>query len=310
MQFWKSSNECKTVGVLLFDSFSNLCLANAIEPLRAANSLAQKQLYRWEFLSPDGAVTHSSSGMPVQAQYALPDHSGADYLIIMPSYGFEGFGTAALLRGLRAAAKRYAKLIAMDTGSWLLAEAGLLDGRRATIHWDEFDRFAERFPNTDVLPDRIVSDGNILSCGGASTAYEVALDLIKSDHGPMLSLEVASLFMQQKPSTPAAPQSVIDRTIYDMRRNIEQPLTISQIAARLGLSQKKLELECQRKLKATPQKIYRGIRLREARRLITSTDFPIAEIALRCGYADASAMTRAFKQEFSATPSEIRASAG
>ena len=195
MHIWKSSSTCRTVGVLLFDSFSNFCLANAVEPLRAANTLARKQLYRWQFLSIDGTVVTSSSGLPVQPEMPLGRHPGGDLLFVMPSYGFATHCTPACSKALRAASIRFRTLAAMDSGSWLLASAGLLAGRRATIHWDELELFAERFPDVEVLEDPTVADGNILSCGGASTAFELVLGLIEQHHGPMLRIEVASMFM-------------------------------------------------------------------------------------------------------------------
>jgi len=312
MHIWKTSETCRTVGILLFDAFSNLCLANAVEPLRAANTLARKQLYRWQFLSLDGAVVTSSSGLPVQPEMPLARHPGGDYLFLMPSYRFEGLATPACGRALRSAATRFSTLAAMDTGSWLLAAAGLLNGRRATIHWDEIDRFEETFPEVDVVTSRTVTDGRILSCGGASTTSELILSLIERHHGPMLRLEVASLFMQcaDRP-VPRAPRAddtgePVEDVVALMRRNIETPLTIGDLAARLEMSQKALERACLRRHGVPPRRLYQAIRLREIRRLLEGTSLSVEEIAARGGYQNASAMTRAFRKEFGQSPSRLR----
>lgn len=312
MQIWKSSETCRTVGVLLFDAFSNHCLANAIEPLRAANTLARKQLYRWQFLSLDGRGVVSSSGLPVQPEAALSHHGGGDYLFVMPSYEFAAHATERCARALRAAKKRYGSLVGMDMGSWLLAAAGLLDGRRATIHWDELSNFAETFPEVEVREDRVVQDGNILSCGGVTTTFDLVLSLIEQHHGPMLRLEVASLFMQGESTAPPRAYKSVPRNrrgeaaVAQMRRNIEVPLPIPEIARRVGLPQKALAEICTTQYGLGPRQLYQAIRLREARRLIEVTNQSIEEIAGRCGYLNASAMTRAFRVEFGITPKSLR----
>lgn len=311
MHIWKSSSTCRTVGVLLFDAFSNHCLANAVEPLRAANTLAGKQLYRWQFLSIDGAVVTSSSGLPVQPEMPLGRHPGGDLLFVMPSYGYATHCTPACSKALRAASARFGTLAAMDSGSWLLAAAGLLAGRRATIHWDEFELFAERFPEVEVVEDHTVADGNILSCGGASTAFELVLGLIEEHHGPMLRIEVGSMFMaagrQPLPGPDATrpldgPADILSL----MRRNIEEPLSVEALAGQLGIGRKTLERECNRLYGMGPRRLYRAIRLRAIRRLLEGTALPIEEIAARGGYQNASAMTRAFRAEFGCAPSELR----
>ena len=137
------------VDVLLFDAFSAHCLANTIEPLRAANGLAGRTVYAWRFVTLDGAPAVSSSGMEVRAHARLSDCSG-DMLIAMPRYDFLRHATVAATRALRAADRRYQVMAGFDTGAWLLATAGLLDERRATIHWEELDRFTEAFPEVQA----------------------------------------------------------------------------------------------------------------------------------------------------------------
>ena len=312
MQIWKSSDTTCTVGILLFDAFSNHCLANAVEPLRAANTLARKQLYQWQFLSLQGGTITSSSGLPVHTEHTLRHHSGGDYLFIMPSYDFQNHATLACNQALRSASTRFKTLVGMDMGSWLLASAGLLDGRRATIHWDEIDAFAERFPDVTVSEDRIVKDGNILSCGGVTTTFDLVLSLIEDHHGPMLGLEVSSLFMYgekatmigTRPST-TKPQKIRAAAAL-MRRNIETPLSVPDLAERIGLTEKAFTAACKTAYGFGPRRLYQAIRLREARRLATHSSISIAEIADRCGYQNSSAMTRAFRAEFGCTVSDLR----
>lgn len=302
----------RSIGVLLFPSFSNHCLANAVEPLRGANMLSRRALYDWQFLSLDGAGVASSSGLSVQPQARLSDHPGGDVLLVMPSYDFERHATPALVRALRAAAGRFRTVVGLDTGSYLMAAAGLLDGRRATIHWDEIENLAETFPEVAVIEDRFVLDGNRITCGGTTTTFELMLHLIDLHHGPMLRLEVAALFMHGEADPRADPlirltrDRLVQAAVSIMRRNIETPLAMAEIAARLRLSQRGLETHFARETGMTPRAVYGALRLRQARLLVERTTLSVAEIATRCGYADASAMTRAFRREFGQPPTAIR----
>ncbi len=309
MQKRKNSDSPRDVAVLLFRSFSNLCLANTIEPLRGANNLSGKALYRWKYLSLDGRPVTSSSGLTVQVDSALTDHPGADYLFVMPSYDFLSHATAPCARSLRAAQNRFTTLVGMDTGTWLLASAGLLAGRRATIHWEELNNLAERFPDVDVSSDRVVHDGNILSCGGATTAFDLVLDLVEIHHGAMLRLELGALFMtgDASPAQPVRPGKVPEAGIALMRRSIEAPLPVIEIARKLGMSRKAFEKRCIDRYGIGPGRLYLATRLREAKRMVEQSSISVAEIATRCGYRDASAMTRAFRKEFSITPRDLRA---
>ncbi|WP_224816112.1 GlxA family transcriptional regulator [Hasllibacter sp. MH4015] len=308
----RRSTEPERFALLLFDGFSNLCLANAVEPLRAANTLSRRTLYDWRFFGMSGAPLASSSGVPVQPD-ALGAEARGDYLFVMPSYGHEALANAATGRALRAAAKHFGTLVGLDTGSWLMAHAGLLDGYRATSHWDILADLAETFPEVDVTEARFVVDRDRASCGGATTTFDLMLDLIEGRHGAALSLEVAALFMHGERDPALDPARLMPdcQTIRAaaaiMRRHIEEPLTIGAVASCLGLSQRALERAFRSHGTQTPAAAYRAIRLSEARRRVEQTRDSIAEISLRSGYGDATAMTRAFKAAFGITPSAARA---
>jgi transcriptional regulator GlxA family with amidase domain len=300
-----------TYSMLLFDGFSNLCLANAVEPLRAANTLARRELYQWNFLSLEAAPIRSSSGLPVQATPFSSLLSGT-CLLAMPSYGFEALATPATARALRAASRRFSTLVGLDTGAYLLAAAGLLDGRRATCHWDTLPQAAEAFPEVEFTEDRFVIDADRISCGGATTTLELMLELIERRHGAALSLEVAALFMYGERAPSVAPERLFPshRTVKAaaalMRRHVEDPLPIDALAAKLHLTRRALELAFRGHAGLSPGALYRSIRLAEARRRLEQTRDSVAEVALRSGYRDATAMTRAFKAEFGITPSAAR----
>ena len=307
-----TKNGRRKVGVLLFQHFSNHCLANAVEPLRAANGILGRAAYRWEYLTLDGRPVTSSSGLPVSPGGALAGAAG-DVLFVMPSYGFRTLGTPACLRGLRAASRRFSRLVGMDAGSWLLAQAGLLEGRRATIHWQELEDFAEAFPEVRAVRSRVVAEGHRWSCAGAMTAFDLVLHMIALDHGEALRLEVAAFLMHgdtaAPPAVARARSQLVAAAVSVMREALEEPRPIAAIAAGLGVSQRLLESRFRKDLGLSPRQVYRRIRLAAARRYVEQTALSVAEIALRCGYGDPSAMTRAFRAEFGAPPRAFRAGA-
>lgn len=281
-----------------------------VEPLRAANTLSRQALYAWRFCSLDGNSVQSSSGLEITPHGALGDQAG-DVLVVMPSYGYLKLDTRTTIRALLSASRKHAQLAGLDTGSWLLARAGLLDDHSATIHWEELSRFEEAFPSVDAVQERYVIDGNRLTCSGAMAAFDLASALIRRDHGALLSMEVAHLLMSRSGTDQYAlplksEDALVNRALTVMQRNIETPLPIKDIARAVGCSQKKIEIRIQAELKTTPQALYRRLRLNLARKLAEETEQSIAEIAGRCGYENASAMTRAFKAEFGQTPSAFR----
>ncbi|MEQ8779933.1 MAG: helix-turn-helix domain-containing protein [Roseibium album] len=298
----------RSLGVLLFENFSNHCLANAIEPFRAANAIARQTLYEWRHFSQDGGTVTSSSGLPVETVSLSDVAPRGNYLFVMPSYGYSELADPKMCKTLRVARNRFSTLVGMDTGAWLFAKAGLLDGRKATIHWDEFNTFMESFPDIEAVEDRYVIEDDLATCGGASTAFELTLELIRREHSSMFALEIAALFMHgdklelYDPLRRWSTDALVRRATALMRRKLETPLPIPELARQLRSDQRTLEQHFQRKMNMTPSSVYRGIRLREARRLVELTTLSIAEISERCGYRNTSAMIRAFRQEFGDPP--------
>ena len=227
----------------------------------------------------------------------------------MPSYGIRALDRDRVIGTVRSAARRYPVLGGFDTGSWLLGRAGLLDGYQATIHWDMLDAFSEAFPDVETVRQRYVIDGGRVTCSGAMAAFDLANSLIASAHGPLVAMDVAQLFMSREtvPWRPVrAPGRSVGRAIAIMQDNIENPLSIPEIARRVGCTQKTLENRMKAAMTATPAAVYRRLRLNAVLRFLQDTDLPVSEIAGRCGYENASAMTRAFKTAFGQTPHAMR----
>ncbi len=314
MPFWtKLPSRPTKVSLLLFDQFSNLCLANCIEPLRAVNMQGGGQVFDWSILTSDGAPCRSSSGLEVLAQADLPSLGRTDYLFVMASYGHGRHDTPAIRRLLRAATRKAGTVVGLDAGPWLLASAGLLDGRRATVHWDLLDAFTERFLGVDVERARVVRDGPFITCAGAMSALDLTLDLISEHIGMAARLEAEALFLHGDPPVgqvddPKMSDPLVHRALALMRDNIETPMPLVELARALSCQPRTLDRRCRTRLGAPPGQVYRHLRLAAARKLIEESPLGIAEIAVRCGYDSPAALTRAVGRRYGVTPSALRRS--
>ncbi len=301
-----STQTCQ-ITFLLFDRFSNMVLANVLEPFRAANTLSGRNHYTWSIQTVDGRDVSSSSGLTIR-----PDEvprSKSDFLFVLSSYGFRAQDTPRTRALLRKVAGQAGVVGGLDAGAWLLASSGLLNGKRATLHPDVWDAFSEQFPDVTLERKGHVSDGKWLSCGGAMSGFEMTLGLIGDHLGEGLRRDVAALFQQPSGTETLIPakSKLVRQALALMGDAIEMPLEIPEIAHRLGVGQRQLERQMKRELSITPVKAYRHVRLTHVRQLLEATDLPMSEISIRSGYESASAMTRAFRLEFGQTPTAYRA---
>ncbi len=300
------------IALLIFDQFSNLCLANCLEPLRATNTLSRSHLFDWQILTQDGGGAVSSSQMQVMPHARLADLAACDYLFVLSSYAHEALDTPANRRALRIAASKARVCAGLDTAPWLLASAGLLEGRRATVHWDLLDAFTERFLEVEAERSRVVRDGRVITCAGAMSALDMTLGLIADHAGLAVRLDVEALFMQGDPPA-GAPQEhgavtdpLVRRALSLMRQNLERPLALQDLSRALSCLPRTLNRRFRQRLGAPPGTVYRHLRLSAARKLVENSTLGVAEIALRCGYESPVAMTRAMRAHYGATPSALR----
>ena len=306
------------LGVLVLPETNMLSLSATVDPLRAANRRAGRALYGWEFLTPEGAPVPLTSGATV-AGAALADARPMQALVVVAGFNVVTHAPPALLARLRALARDGVAMGGVDAGPWVLARAGLLDGHRATTHWEDLEAFAAAFPRVEVLADRYILSGARFTTGGAVPCIDLMLHLIRSRQGPELAARVASAFIYDTERPATAPQSRAGATRLDraapqvaravalMEALIEEPPPVAALARRVGLSPRRLEALFARDLGTTPGAYFRGLRLAEARRLVTDTRLPFGEIAVRCGFASQAAFTRAFSQRFGAAPGVVRA---
>ena len=307
------------VTLLVFSGSSIMCVASAIDPLRAANRICGETHLRLEGSSRSTATAPvTTSGLPVAVSGAFDPSEKTDVLIIIGGFGTRHEGTPALISGLRRVARSARAVGGVEAGTWLLGHAGLLEGRAATTHWEDMEDFAAAFPGADVRPDRYVIDGPVFTAGGASPTFDLMLHLVRSRLGMAVALDVASVFIydQARAATDAQPLVSLGRLEgYDprlaqairlMEAHVDQPLTISAIARRAGVTATTLEIIFRKSIGETPGAYYLRLRLNAARRLVVDTQVPMADIAARTGFSSAASFSRAFSQAFGEAPTRMR----
>ena len=306
-----------SIALLVLPQASILEVASTLDPLRAANRHLGRDAYRWRVVSPDGLAVPLTCGIELPSSGPLAAARGADALIVIAGFRQAEGATRPLIRDLRRMAGGFAAIGGIDAGPWVLARAGLLDGHRATVHWEDLEDLASAHPEVEVLPDRFVISGPRFTAGGAAPAADLMLHLIRTRHGAALALQVAASFIttaregSEPQITPRAPPARLDprvaQTIARMERHLDAPQPAAALAAAVHLSPRRLETLFREGLGQTPGAYALGLRLAAARRMLTDTRHPLAEIALRTGFSSPSTLSRAFRRSFGTAPGALRA---
>lgn len=306
---------------LIVTSHFNLAATTGfIDPFRAANYLDGAVHFTWDIASAAGGPCLASNGMTIDTT-ALVDLRGAppDMVLISSSWTPEMHFTPHLSSALWRWAHAGVTLGGIDTGAFLLAQSGLLDGRRATVHYEHMDAFGERFPNCRLSEDLYVFDGNRISCAGGAASMDFALQIICAAKGDALANAAARYLFHAAVRPPGTTQnnapleplgntapSAVKRAIALMEENLETPLSIAQICARVGISHRQMNRLFAEFVRKTPALYYRDIRLDRARGLVTQTELAMSEIALASGFASQVHFSRAYRERFGLSPSTDR----
>ena len=313
---FQPANQPLTIALFVLPQASILEVASALDPLRNANRQLGAEAYRWRIVSPDGGPVPLTCGISLPSTGPLGHAVGAEALIVVAGYRLAEVATRPLIRDLRRIAPRFSLVGGIDAGPWVLARAGLLDGYRATVHWEDLEDLAAAHPEVDVVPDRFVIDRNRVTISGAAPAADFMLHLIRSRHGAALARQVAASFLTRarpghEPQIAAAdPDPAIDprvaAALARMEARIDTPETAAAIAQAVGLSPRRLETLFRAALGTTPAAHALGLRLQAARRMLTDTRHPLTEVALRTGFSSPATLSRAFRSRFGHPPGALR----
>ncbi len=300
------------IAVLVLPRASILEVASVLDPLRSANRHLGREAFRWRVVSPDGAAVPLTCGIELPSRGGLSAAEGADVLIVVAGYSQAEVVTRSLLAAIRRGAARFRAIGGVDAGPWVLARAGLLDGHRATVHWEDLEDFATAFPAIEVVPDRFVISRNRFTAGGAVPAADLMLHLIGTRCGAGVAGRVADSFLYdaradgtrpQRPGLlPGARDPRLSAALTLMSQRLDEPLPLAQVAADQGIGPRRLEQLFRDSLGQGPGAAYLELRLQAARRMMADTAHPLQEIALRCGFPDPSGFSRAFRRRFGQAP--------
>ena len=315
-----SSDDPLDITLLVLPEAPLMSLAATLDPMRAANRITGRPIYRWEVVSLDGAAPATSCGLPVPVDGRFDPTRRRDVLIVLAAFNVIEHSTSQLLRAVRAGARNAAMTGGIEAGAWVLGLAGLLDGRAATTHWEDLEEFAARFPLADIRPDRWVIDGPVFTAGGAMPALDLMLALIRARQGFSTALDVASLYVYDEthPAADAQPLVSLGRlrdweprvasAIRLMEAHIDQPLPVSAVARRIGISSRTLETLFRRTVGTSPGAYCLSLRIKAARRLVLDTRLAMADIAERTGFSSIASLSRAFRRQYGVAPSAARRS--
>jgi transcriptional regulator GlxA family with amidase domain len=295
-----------------------MSFAAAIEPLRSANRAAGRPLFEWILASADGAAVTASNGIPVGVAGTLEQSGKLNMVLVCAGLDTPQYPTVYPV--LRRLSRHGVSIGAISTGPFVLAEAGLLNGRRCTVHWEYADAFRARYPQLQVTQDLYVIDHDVFTCSGGTAALDMMLHFVKQVAGAQLALSVAEQFIHSKIREQEDHQRLdlharygIDhpkliQTIALMERTLDEPLDIAEIARRANLSVRQVERLFRQYLESSPQAFYRRLRLARARTLLRYTLTPLRMIALDCGFESTSHFCHAYKRVYGIPPTHERPS--
>jgi transcriptional regulator GlxA family with amidase domain len=306
--------DCSRFVFLLVPEFSLYGLVPAIEALRIANQNSETTFYQWSLRSVDGKPVRSSSGISFDVDGKVSESKDHDAVVVCAGNHPLQYCSRRALRWLSSQAQHGKMLLSIDSGSFLLAEAGLLNGYRATVHWEVLQLFEERYPEVHAAETLFVTDGRRITCAGGIAALDMMLHLIQIQHGEALAQVVANGFVHLRRSNPEISQIAephlstpavdrrIRRLLQFMEAHLQKPLEIRVLAERASLSLRQLERLVQRHFSTTPRLLYSRVRLDAGRVHLFHGKLSVKEIAALCGFESASAFCRAFKSTYGTSP--------
>ncbi|WP_106418277.1 GlxA family transcriptional regulator [Salinicola tamaricis] len=311
-------SEPQTLGFLLLDNFTLISLASAIEPLRMANQLAGRELYRWYIITLDGAPVRASDGMQVTPDASTQAPLNLDWLVVCGGVAPQRAVSPALLNWLQSRGRTLRRVGSVCTGSWALAQAGLLDGYEASIHWECLAAMQEAYPRTAWSTRLFSIDRDRFTASGGTAPLDMMLNLIGRDHGRELSAAISEMFICERVRGEEDQQRVPLKHVLGttqpklleivalMEANIEEPIELDELASYVDVSRRQLERLFQRHLHCSPSRYYLKLRLTRARQLLKQTPLPIIEIASACGFVSTPHFSKCYREYFGTPPREDR----
>ncbi|REC94855.1 GlxA family transcriptional regulator [Kushneria indalinina] len=304
----------QTIGFLLLDNFTLISLASVIEPLRMANQLAGRELYRWYTLTQDGAPVRASDGLQVTPDVSITVPLSLDWVVVCGGVAPQHSVTREHAHWLQAQSRQLRRIGAICTGSWALARAGLLDHYEASIHWECLASMQEAFPNVTLTTRLFSIDRDRFTASGGTAPMDMMLNLIAHDHGHELSAGISEMFICERVRNEQDHQRVPLKHVLGttqpklleivalMESNLEEPIELDTLARYVNVSRRQLERLFQRYLHCSPSRYYLKLRLVRARQLLKQTSLSIIEVASVCGFVSTPHFSKCYREYFGVPP--------
>lgn len=315
-----SNKDHHDIGFVLLPGFSLLAFSSALDPLRMANHLADRRLYTWHLVSRDGRPVMSSSGLETAVDCAMEEGLSLDLVLVCAGVDVQHHCDRDTLGWLRQLARRHIPLGGVCTGSYVLAQAGVLDGYSCTLHWEHISSIHEAllFPAVTFTPQLFVIDRDRYTCSGGIAPLDMMLTLIGRQQGLALAEAIAEEFLHERirevGDRQRPPLRVrlgrthpkLEEVATLMEANLQEPLSLDELASYANLSRRQVERLFQRYVDCPPLKYYMDLRLLRARLLLRQTHMPITDVALACGFISPPHFTKCFHDRFGHSPSRER----
>lgn len=307
---------------VLLENFTLLPFSSALDSLRLANKMSGQPLFEWALLGESGDEVRCSAGPSFLLDDGFVELNRDDVVLVCGGVNVAQSTTAKLLGWLRREARKGVVIGGICTGSYVLAKAGLLDGKRATIHWENIDGFTEEFLDVDLTKSVYVVDGKRITAAGGTASLDLMLSLIASSHGEDLANAVADQMIYSNIRTENDSQRLsvptrigvrhpkLSQVIQKMEANIEEPISPAVLAQEVGMSTRQLERLFRRYLNRSPKRYYMELRLQKARNLLMQTDLSVINVALACGFASPSHFSKCYRSHYNTTPYRERGTRG
>ena len=312
-----SQRKCK-YAFLTLPNYSLIAVTNALEALRMANRLIGREVYQWSLASLDGQPVQASCGMSMTPTIALERMPPAEIVFVCGGLDVREAVSPPLLTALRRLADRHVALGALCTGGYALAKAGLLDGYRATLHWENLPALREEFPRVKPSDQLFSIDRDRFTCSGGTAPLDLMCNLIERRLGSKISQLISEQFIVERVRRDTDRQYVplraqiglshrgLIRVAHLMEQNIEKPLSLEAIAKSSGLSRRQIERLFKRDLNCVPKRYYLEMRLKRARELLLQTAMPIMDITAACGFQSPPHFSKCYRNLFGYPPSAER----
>ncbi len=299
---------------VLLDQFTLLSFASAVECLRVANRMSGQKLYEWVLIGEGGGDVRCALGSTFGVDDDLMELRRDDTVVLCGGMDIREATTPKLLSWLRRESRKGVIIGGLCTGAYPMAKAGLMEGKRSTIHWENIDGFSEEFDEIELSKSVYVLDGKRMTAAGGTASLDLMLKLIAVDHGEGLANSVADQLVYSNIRTEQDTQRLsiptrigvrhpkLSVVIQKMETNIEEPISPAVLAKDVGMSTRQLERLFRRYLNRSPKRYYMELRLQKARNLLMQTDLSVINVALACGFASPSHFSKCYRGHYDTTP--------